>query len=317
MTPEARPRSGRSRPAHAKANLALAVTGQRADGYHELRSVVVRLALHDDLEVDAGDGEVDTLAIDGDPECPVQGNLVLRAAALVRARADRPLPGLAFRLRKRIPIAAGLGGGSSDAAAALDLAAAAWDIGLGPDERLDLASDLGADVPFFAGGHGAALVEGIGERLRALPAPHPPAGVLLVTPEARLSTARVFAIWDAGPGPGTGPSARIAVDRLGERLAAGMTGEELADDGERAAGRERPVAARRHPPATPRTAPRRPRGIARTAGPHDRFGVDPAGPLSFPSGGPACRDRPDSDPGWRASPALGSPPRPPTRRGRR
>jgi 4-diphosphocytidyl-2-C-methyl-D-erythritol kinase len=220
------------RAAHAKANLALAVTGRRPDGYHELRSVVVRLALHDDLEAELTQGADDSLVVEGDPDCTIDDNLVRRAAELVRAAGDRPLSGLAFRLRKPIPMAAGLGGGSSDAAAALDLAAAVWDIDLDPDERLRAASELGADVPFFAGGHDAALVEGVGERLRGLSAPNPPAGVLLVTPAARLSTARVFATWDADRGASAGaaggPAGERIVDGLVERLAAGLSGEELA-----------------------------------------------------------------------------------------
>ncbi|MGD8486926.1 MAG: 4-(cytidine 5'-diphospho)-2-C-methyl-D-erythritol kinase [Chloroflexota bacterium] len=186
--------------AHAKVNLALAVTGRRDDGYHLLRSVFLRLALHDRLTVaPAGPGTGDSLVIDG-ALAPSHDNLVLRAAAQLRTAIDPSLPALRFRLHKRIPAAAGLGGGSSDAAAAIDLALAAWGARLHPAARLEVALRLGADVPFFVAGHAAALVEGIGEHVLSLPAPDPPAGLVLLTPARRLSTAEVFAEYDRRPG---------------------------------------------------------------------------------------------------------------------
>jgi 4-diphosphocytidyl-2-C-methyl-D-erythritol kinase len=219
------------RDAHAKVNLALAVTGRRADGFHTLASVFVRLELHDDVSVEAGEpGALDSVRVSGDADCPVEGNLVLRAAAAVRALATREappieLPGLIFDLEKRIPVGAGLAGGSTDAAAALDLAATSWGIRLPPDDRHTLALRLGADVPFFAGGFGAALVEGVGERVRELPAPVPPAGVLLVTPAERLATATVF---DAFDRLARSTAATAAVERLSDAMGTGLTGEALA-----------------------------------------------------------------------------------------
>jgi 4-diphosphocytidyl-2-C-methyl-D-erythritol kinase len=199
--------------APAKINLVLEVAGRRPDGFHELRSVLAPLALTDTLSVGlarflpAADGwtvrGADRLAIAGAPGLTVEENLVLRAAALLRAGTARPLPPLAFRLRKRIPVAAGLGGGSSDALAALDLAASAWGLRLGERRRLRLAALLGSDVPFFALG-GWALAGGRGERLRRLPPPAGgPLGVLLVVPAARLSTRDVFAALDAAGAGGT------------------------------------------------------------------------------------------------------------------
>ncbi len=185
--------------AHAKINLALAVTGTRDDGYHLLRSVFLRLALHDRLSVELDpSADADSLEIVGDLEV-ADDNLILRAASLLRAAIEPSLPALHFHLRKRIPAAAGLGGGSSDAAAAIDLALAAWGVRLHPAERLESALRLGADVPFFAAGHPAALVSGIGERIVPLPAPDPPAGLVLITPRERLSTAAVFAEYDRTP----------------------------------------------------------------------------------------------------------------------
>lgn len=186
--------------AHAKLNLALAVTGRRSDGFHVLRSIFIGLALHDDLRVRlAADARgSDELVVSGDERVPVAGNLVLLAAAAVREMVDRPLPALAFDLHKRIPMQAGLAGGSADAAAALDLALRIWDVDSDPAVRPAIAAGLGADVPFFASGIAAALVSGTGEEIEPLPAIEPPVGILLVTPAEGLSTAAVFAAFDAG-----------------------------------------------------------------------------------------------------------------------
>jgi 4-diphosphocytidyl-2-C-methyl-D-erythritol kinase len=219
--------------APAKVNLALAVTGRREDGFHTLRSVFLQLALHDDLEVRlaADPRSDDDLVVTGAPDCPVADNLVLRAAAALREAAGEPLPGLSFALHKRIPVAAGLAGGSSDAAAALDLAAEAWGLRLHPATRLQVALRLGADVPFSALGHPAALVGGIGEGLEALSPPRPPAGILLVTPPQRLVTAQVFRALDEGTGWGRARgegTAAARVDALADRLRHGLDGEGLA-----------------------------------------------------------------------------------------
>ena len=210
--------------AHAKINLALAVTGTRVDGYHELRSVFLRLALHDRLEAELDpDAPSDQLEIEGE-EVTAEGNLVLRAASRLRAAIDPSLPPLRFRLRKRIPAAAGLGGGSSDAAAAIDLALAAWGVRLHPAERLGAALRVGADVPFFTAGHSASLVGGIGEHVTELPSLEPVAGILLVTPRERLSTAEVFAEFDRQPASG----ALERVDEVVLLLREGVDGMTLA-----------------------------------------------------------------------------------------
>ncbi len=264
------PRSSTRRPlvaawaeAPAKVNLGLAITGRREDGYHRLRSVFLRLALHDHLEArTAADsrGE-DELVIEGDPGLSVHDNLVLRAVASLRAAeglrggAPSPLPALRFRLDKHIPSAAGLAGGSSDAAAALALAAGAW--GLSPDRAalLEVAGRLGADVPFFAAAHGAALVSGIGEIIEPLPEPWPLPGVLLVTTTERLSTAAVFAEFDRGAAAPDGDSARSAamVEHLAVALRRGLDGAALAGlaEGLRDANDLWPAAARLSPGLTP------------------------------------------------------------------
>ena len=183
-----------ARPA-AKVNLTLAVLGRRPDGYHELRSVFLRVGLTDVLTVTPGSGDRDRLSLTGLPGAPSDGNLVLRALDAIRAQAGFDFPPLDVRLEKRIPVAAGLGGGSSDAAAALGLAQAAWGMALSPDELLQVAAGLGSDVPFFTCDLAAALIGGRGEIVQENPAPAEN-GVLLVTPPARLSTAAVFARYD-------------------------------------------------------------------------------------------------------------------------
>ncbi len=161
--------------APAKVNLTLAVLDRRADGFHDLHSVMVPLDLADRLSVAVlPPGGDDTLHITGYDPGPVADNLVLRAIAAAR-RAARPEwgrpdppPPLAARLDKRIPVAAGLAGGSSDAAAAVDAALEAWGVTLDEDARRACAAGLGSDVPFFLAG-GPALVEGRGERVTPLP----------------------------------------------------------------------------------------------------------------------------------------------------
>ena len=148
-----------------------------------------------------------------------------RAAHAAWGRPEPPPP-LAARLDKRIPIAAGLAGGSSDAAAAADAALDAWGVDLDPSARHALAAQLGSDVPFFLAG-GPALVEGRGERLSPLPwlrdadgASDRP-GLLLVTPSCGLSTPAAFRAWDDGARV-AGGAARLASVHLAEELRKGQ-----------------------------------------------------------------------------------------------
>ena len=221
--------------ARAKVNLTLAVTGRRADGFHELDSIFLRLGLADHLTVELGpdarptdDLQADRLTVEGDDPAlgPVAENLVLRASRLLRSHALRPLPPLAWTLRKRIPAAAGLGGGSSDAALALELAVAAWGQGLTRSEHMALAAELGSDVPFFAADVPAARVTGRGEHVAPLPPPLDGPGLLLATLPGGLATPQVFAAYDAQGD--AGGAARAATDDLAARLAAGLGGGLLA-----------------------------------------------------------------------------------------
>ncbi|MEA2678229.1 MAG: 4-diphosphocytidyl-2-C-methyl-D-erythritol kinase [Chloroflexota bacterium] len=180
----------------AKINLTLAVEPRGADGYHPIESLILRVGLADELVVAFADRGPDTLTVAGLPGCPVEGNLVLRAFALMRQAIGHDLPPLVAHLDKRIPMAAGLGGGSADGAAALEAAEVMWGVGISPQTRAAIELELGADVPFFARGGDAALVAGRGEQVGRLPAPTREPGILLVTPPFGLNTAHVFARFD-------------------------------------------------------------------------------------------------------------------------
>jgi len=216
--------------APAKLNLTLAVVGRRPDGYHGLHSVMVRLGLADRLSLDRAAGRTDTLHVSGRDAGPVGDNLVLRALSATRAAVGAgwagpggPPPPLAARLEKRIPVAAGLAGGSSDAAATIDGALESWGIALGAEERTAIALGIGSDVPFFLVG-GPALVEGRGEDVTPLaPLLGEPAGVLLVTPPVAVPTPDVFEAFAAGIRPVTGGSTRAASEHLAAEMRAGLT----------------------------------------------------------------------------------------------
>ena len=221
--------------APAKVNLTLSVGSRRADGFHELHSVMVPLALADRLALAPAHGGEDSLHVTGDDAPPRPDDLVLRGIGAARTAARRALGRaadlfpLAARLEKRIPLAAGLAGGSSDAAAAIDAALAAWGVELAPADRVAAASEVGSDVPFFLAG-GPALVEGRGERITALRAPiGPPIGVLLVTPALGVSTAETYARFDAGgdAAPGDPRSTRLTSEHLAQELRAGLRAADL------------------------------------------------------------------------------------------
>ena len=225
--------------APAKLNLTLAVIGRREDGFHELHSVMVPLALADRLSVARAASPGDTLRVEGLDPGPVADNLVLRAIALTRVavgRSANAVP-LAARLEKRIPVAAGLAGGSSDAAAAIDAALEAWgrlDPAGPPDPevaalRAAVAARVGSDVPFFLAA-GPALVEGRGERVTPLaPIRGTAPGILLVTPAIAASTPAVFAAFDAGglASPPDPRSTRLTSEHLATELRAGLDAASL------------------------------------------------------------------------------------------
>jgi 4-diphosphocytidyl-2-C-methyl-D-erythritol kinase len=181
------------RRAFAKINLALRVVGTRPDGYHELRTVFQSIALYDTLAIRRVRGPFQLVS--SDPQCAAdETNLVWRAAAAAWNAAGRSgVPhGLAIRLTKRIPIQAGLGGGSSDAATTLLALARMWRVSM-PVVR-KIAAGLGADVSYFLEG-GTALGLDRGDRIVRMPDIRR-AWVVLLIPSFGVSTRDAFRWWD-------------------------------------------------------------------------------------------------------------------------
>lgn len=176
--------------AYAKINLFLKIVGRRPDGFHDLESVFQSITLHDTLILDHATSGID-LVIEG-ADLPADGrNLVRRAVDLMAVRSGRRRPGVRARLIKRIPTGSGLGGASSDAAAALVGLNSLWGLRLSNAAIVDLSGRLGSDVPYFLTG-GTALVTGRGDRVRALP-DLPPSHLLIVLPDESISTASIYA----------------------------------------------------------------------------------------------------------------------------
>lgn len=191
----ARPEGGVQLLARAKVNLALHVTGRRADGYHLLDSLVVFAEVGDLLSVEPDPAGGLGLRITGPMAAGLSDtdddNLVLRAARLV-ASGKENLPDARITLEKHLPVASGIGGGSADAAAALHLLADHWDLAL-PGANAVLS--LGADVPVCLAGR-AARMSGIGETIEPLTDPLPHVWMVLVNPGQGVSTPAVFRAMD-------------------------------------------------------------------------------------------------------------------------
>ncbi len=213
--------------APAKLNLYLEVLGKRADGFHALETLMLPVRIYDQLRwVGKSSGDSPTLRIrdltsqGGGDSRQLLGNsddnLVLRAARLLAETAGIEPHGR-FDLIKRIPIQAGMGGGSSDAAATLLLANAAWKVGYSRKQLLPLATQLGSDVPFFLN-HGATVCRGRGELMEPV-ARMPHLHFVVVKPPASLSTAEVFGQLPRPTGTAEELSA-VSRDRLSRLLTA-------------------------------------------------------------------------------------------------
>lgn len=179
--------------AHAKINLTLEVLGVRPDGYHDLRSVVVPIPLHDDVALEFAPD----IVVDMPGDLPQEKNLAWRAAQALR-RATGCTRGVQIAIVKRIPAGAGLGGGSADAAAVLRGLNELWDLHLPVPRLCELGAEVGSDVPALVLG-GPVLMEGRGERVRPLAEspladfPLPDLARLVVrTPPVFVSTPEVF-----------------------------------------------------------------------------------------------------------------------------
>ncbi len=176
--------------AHAKINLFLRIVGRRPDGFHDLESVFQSITLHDTLTLEKATAGID-LVVEG-ADLPADGRKRVRRAADLLVERSRGLrPGVRARLIKRIPVGSGLGGASSDAAAALVGLNRLWDLSLSEDEIVELSGRLGSDVPYFLTG-GTALVTGRGDKVQAMP-DLTPSPLLIVVPDEPISTASIYA----------------------------------------------------------------------------------------------------------------------------
>ena len=194
MTREQRPKTGLIWPAPAKLNLMLHITGQREDGYHELQTVFQFIDFADELTFELRSDEK-IVRHSKDFEVPENEDIIIRAASLLRERyllsnpASGKKTGVDITLVKNIPMGAGLGGGSSDAATTLIALNKLWDMQFSVDELAEMGLTLGADVPVFVRGF-AAFAEGIGEKLSPISLQEK--WYLVLVPPVHVSTKKVF-----------------------------------------------------------------------------------------------------------------------------
>ena len=179
--------------AYAKINLCLDVTGRRPNGYHDVKMIMQSVGLFDTLTFTKSREGIN-LKVDNSELSDSTDNLIYKAAKLLFDKFNLPV-GIDISLEKNIPIAAGMAGGSTDAAATFKAVNALYDLKLSEKELCDLAVKLGADIPFCIMG-GTALSEGIGEKLT--PIKNPPECILLVAkPDINVSTKEVYTKLDA------------------------------------------------------------------------------------------------------------------------
>ncbi len=176
--------------AYAKINLTLDILCKREDGFHDLETIMQTLSLCDDVEIDVQTGKEWTLWCDKEDVPCDSRNLAWKAAELFEQHSGRNLGGVAIRIKKRIPSQAGMGGGSSDAAAVLRMLNRYCGHLFSEMELADLGGRIGSDVPFCVAG-GTCMCEGRGERLRRLPA-MPECTILVCKPEFGVSTPALY-----------------------------------------------------------------------------------------------------------------------------
>lgn len=194
--------------AHAKLNVVLRILSREASGFHGLETVFALLELADDIVVERIADGIE-LIVDGADTGPTASNLAYRAAHALLNSIGHPF-GVRVHLTKRIPVQAGLGGGSSDAAATLHAVNALADQVVPRHEVLQVAARIGSDVPFFASGAALAVGWNRGERLFRL-RPPPAAPVLLAIPDVKVATPDAYA-WHDRAAPDPGPRGAVVLD---------------------------------------------------------------------------------------------------------
>lgn len=187
-------------PAYAKINLILHITGRREDGYHTLETIMQSLSLHDDVAVTLSSGQAAVQLTCSNPTLPTDTtNLAYKAAALFYKTVAIPTPNCRIHLEKRIPLAAGLAGGSADAAAVLHALNKLHQTALSQDTLCRIGLQLGADIPYCICG-GTMFAQGIGEILSPLTS-LPPCWIVLCKPDFSISTAEAYRAIDSQPRP--------------------------------------------------------------------------------------------------------------------
>jgi 4-diphosphocytidyl-2-C-methyl-D-erythritol kinase len=203
-----------TRRAHAKINVFLRVLGIRTDGYHEIESLVLPVSLHDLVVVRPGDGL--SLTVTGERAAALEGsreeNLALVAARALASAAGIESPAAEIEIDKRIPVAAGLGGGSADAAAALHALNELWGCGLDAPALSSIAAGIGSDVPAMLA-ESPVYMSGRGERVEPVHAQQT-TWVLAPMPFA-VRTPDAYNWWDSDSGTGPDPGALIAAAESG------------------------------------------------------------------------------------------------------
>ena len=197
-------------PAHAKVNLFLRILARESSGFHQIETAFALLELADELGVRRTDSGV-TLEVEGPDLGPSDENLAVRAARMVLDATGNRF-GVAIKLTKRIPVRAGLGGGSSDGAAALHAVNALAGNAVPRHELHHFAARLGADVAFFASGAALALAWGRGERQFRMPAP-PSLPALVAVPPVQVATPDAYTWWDEqNRSPSPSPRGPLTLD---------------------------------------------------------------------------------------------------------
>jgi 4-diphosphocytidyl-2-C-methyl-D-erythritol kinase len=201
----------------AKINLCLRVLGRRADGYHEVETVLHTVGVWDRVAIRDPESSEVSLSITGSQAPEGEANLCWRAASLLAERTGVKR-GAAIALHKGIPLRSGLGGGSSDAAATLVGLSRLWGLDLPADELDAIAAEVGADVPFFLRG-GCWLARGMGEKLT--PCPELTAWLVIVAPERGVSTGQAYAALRRGATLGRRRAPSRPIKRLMDALKSG------------------------------------------------------------------------------------------------
>lgn len=180
--------------AYAKINLVLNIGDLRPDGYHDIQTIMQSLELHDDVTVEQTGGTGTTVTASVDTIPTDESNLAAKAVKAFAAKTGVPADGLSIHIEKRIPVAAGLGGGSSDAAATLRALNVLYETNLSVDELAEIGIEVGSDVPFCVHG-GCAYVEGKGDMVVPT-TPLPQCIIVIGKPDLAISTEKMYQRFD-------------------------------------------------------------------------------------------------------------------------